>query len=72
MGMSGSVFLGGHCSFLLDPDVQKLLFAPSKSLFPQSCVSTGGSMAGLMVTSSNRAYAVPISDAPRAPAAGHC
>ena len=60
-------FGGGHCSFLLDPDAQKLLFAPSKSLFPQSCVSTGGSMAGLMVTSSNRAYAVPISRCTQSP-----
>ena len=40
----------------------------------QSCVSSGGSMVGLMVTSSNRAYAIPRSAAPRAPApaAGHC
>ena len=33
----------------------------SKSLFPQSCVSSGGSMMGLMVTSSKRAYATPRS-----------
>ena len=32
------------------------LFVPSKSLFPQSCVSSGGSM-GLRMTSSKRAYA---------------
>ena len=46
----------------------------SKSLFPQSCVSSGGSMVGLMATSSKRAYAIPRSAAPRAPApgAGHC
>ena len=30
--------LWGHCSFLLDPDACKVLFLPSKSLFPQSCV----------------------------------
>ena len=36
--------LGGHCSFLLGPGVHKVLFVPSKSLFPQSCVSSGGSM----------------------------
>ena len=40
---------------------------PSKSLFPQSCVSPGSSMVGLVVTSSKRAYAIPRSAAPRAP-----
>ena len=30
-------FLLGHCSFLLGPDIHKVLFVPSKSLFPQSC-----------------------------------
>ena len=64
----------GHCSFLLDPGAHKSLFVPSKSLFPQSCVSSGGSMMGLMVASSKRAYAIPRSAAPRAPApaADHC
>ena len=52
MGKSGSVSCGGHCSFLLGPGAHKVLFVPSKSLFPQSCVSSGGSMVGLMVTSS--------------------
>ena len=28
--------LWGHCFFLLGPDVHKVLFVPSKSLFPQS------------------------------------
>ena len=32
--------LWGHCSFLLGPGVHKILFVPSKSLFPQSCVSS--------------------------------
>ena len=32
--------LWGHCSFLLGSDVYKVLFVPSKSLFPQSCVSS--------------------------------
>ena len=36
--------LWGDCSFLLGPDVHKVLFVPSKSLFPQSCVSSSGSM----------------------------
>ena len=65
--------LGGHCSFLLGPGAHKFLFVPSKSSFPQSCVSSGGSLVGLMATSSKRAYATPRSAAPRAstPAAGH-
>ena len=62
-----------HCSFLLGPDAHKVLFVPSKSLFPQSCVSSGGSMVGLMVTSYKSAYAIPRPAEPRAPApeAGH-
>ena len=59
--------LWGHCSFLLGPGAHKVLFVPSKSLFPQSCVSSGGSMVGLIVTSSKRAYAIPKSAASRAP-----
>ena len=31
-GKSGSVW--GHCSFLLGPGAYKVLFVPSKSLFP--------------------------------------
>ena len=52
----------------------KILFVPSKSLFPQSCVSSDCPMVGLMATSSKRAYATPRSTAPRvpAPAAGYC
>ena len=39
--------LWGHCSFLLSPGAHKdLLFVPSKSLFPQSYVSSGDSMVG--------------------------
>ena len=66
--------LWGHCSFLLGPGAHKVLFVPSKRLFPQSCVSSGGSMVGLIVNSSKRAYTIPRSTAPRAPApaAGHC
>ena len=62
-----------HCSFLLRPDALKVLFVPSKGLFSQSCLSSGGSMVGLKATSSKRAYATPRSAAPRAPApvAGH-
>ena len=66
--------LWGHCFFLLGPSVYKILFVPSKSLFPQSYVSSGSSVVGLMETSSKRAYAIPRSAAPRAPApvAVHC
>ena len=32
--------LWGHCSFLLGPGAHEVLFVPSKSLFPQSCVSS--------------------------------
>ena len=48
-------------------------FALQESI-PQSCISSGGSMVELMVTSSERAYAIPRSAAPRAPApeAVHC
>ena len=53
-----------YCSFLLGPSAQDSV-VPSKSLFCQSCVSSGGSTVGLMVTSSKRAYAIPKSAAPR-------
>ena len=32
--------LWGHCSFLLGPVAHKVLSVPSKSLFPQSCLSS--------------------------------
>ena len=32
--------LRGHCTFLLGPGAHKVLFVPSKSLFPQFCVSS--------------------------------
>ena len=58
--------LWGPCSFLLGPGVHSILFVPSRSLLSQSCVSSGGSVVGLMATSSKRAYAIPRSAAPRA------
>ena len=60
--------LWGDCSFLLGPGVYKVLFVPSRSLFPQSCVSSGSSMVGLMVTCSKKSYAISRSAAPTAPA----
>ena len=73
-GQVWASLLWGHCSFLLGPDAHKFLFVPSQSLSPQSCVSSVASMVGLMATSSKRAYAIPRSTAPRAPApeAVHC
>ena len=63
-GKSGSVSCGvtAPFSWVL---VHKVLFVPSKSLFPQSCVNSG--MVGLMATSSKRAYAIPGSAAPKTP-----
>ena len=55
--------LRGHCSFLLDPSAQGSVFALQESI-PQSGVSSGSSMVGLMVTSM-KAYAIPKSAAPR-------
>ena len=55
--------LWGQCSFLLGPGAYSVLYVPSKSLFPQSCVNSGVSMVGLTVTSSKRAYATPRSTA---------
>ena len=52
--------LWGHCSFLLGPGSHNILFVPSKSLFPQSCVSSVSSTVGLMATSSKRAYAILV------------
>ena len=48
-----------YFSFLLGPGAHKVLFVPSESLFPQSCVSFGGSMVGLMVTSSKSIIPYP-------------
>ena len=57
-------------SLLLSPGswCAHALFVPSKHLFAQSCVSSGSSMMGLLVTSSKRPYAIPRSAAPRAAA----
>ena len=68
--LTGSLGQSLVWSPLLSPgsSAHRVLFVPSQCLFPQSCVSSGGSMVGLMVTSSKRAYAIPRSTAPRAPA----
>ena len=73
-GHVGVSLLLGHCSCLLGPSAHKVLFLPSKSLLPQSCVGSGGSVVGLMATSSKKAYDIPRSAVLRTlvPAAGHC
>ena len=66
-GKSGPVSCG---SLLLSPGswcTQGPVCALQESI-SQSCVSSASSMVGLMVTSSKRAYALPRSAAPRAPA----
>ena len=62
--------LCGHCSFLLGPGAQGSVCALQES-FPQSYVSSGSSMVGLIVTSSKRTYAIPTPRAP-VPVAVHC
>ena len=42
-------------------------FSVLQESISQSCISSGSSMVGLMVTSSKRAYALPRFAAPRAP-----
>ena len=66
--------LWGHCLFLLSPGACKGFVCALQECVSQSCVSSGGSTIGLMVTSSKRAYAIPRSTAPGAPAptAVHC
>ena len=51
--------LVGHYSCLLGPGAHKLLFVPSQSLFPQSWVSSGGSVVELMASTSKRACTMP-------------
>ena len=58
--------LSGHCSFLLGLGAQGSVCALQESI-SQSCVSSCGSIVGLMGTSSKKTYAVPRSAATRAP-----
>ena len=64
--------LWGQRSFLLGPGAQGSVCASQESI-SQSYVSSGSSVAGLMVASSKRACTILKSAAPRAPvpAAGH-
>ena len=69
----GQSFVGSLLLFA-ESWLHKVLFVPSKSLFLQSCVSSGGSVVVLMATFYKRAYARLKSAVPGAPApaAGHC
>ena len=60
------VSLWGYCSFLLCLGAQGSVCALQESI-SQSCVHSGSSMMGLVVTSYKRAYAISKSAAPRAP-----
>ena len=72
MDVSGSVSCGVTAPFFWDLVCTRFCLCPPRICFPQSCISSGGSVVGLMVTSSKRAYAIPRSTAPRVPPAGHC
>ena len=58
--------LWGHGSFLLGSTLHKVLFVPSTSLFPQSCVSPGGCVVRLIATSSKRTLCHTKAPAPAA------
>ena len=55
----GHVWISLLWGSFLGPGALTVLCVPSKSLFPQSCVSFGGSMVGLMVTSSKSIIPYP-------------
>ena len=72
MGKSGSVSCGVTAPFSWVLVHTRFCLCPSRVCFPrvfqECCVSSVSSLVGLMVTSSKRAYAIPRSTAPRAPA----
>ena len=74
MGKSGSVSCGVTAPFSWVLVHTKFCLYPPRVRFPSPVLSSGGSMMGLMATSSKRAYAIPRAAASRAPApaAGHC
>ena len=73
LGKSGSVSCGVTAPFSWVLVHMRFCLYPPRVYFPV-LLSSGSSMVGLMVTSSNRAYAIPRSAAPRAPVpmAAHC
>ena len=52
--------LWDHCSFLSGPGVHKVLFVPSQSLFPQSCLSSGSSVTQVYCTQSTCLCSRPL------------
>ena len=68
MGKTGSVSYWVTAPFSWVLVHTRFCLCPPRVCF-QSCVSSGSSLVGLMVTSSKRAYAIPRSAVPRAPAA---
>ena len=64
-GKSGSVSCGVTAPFSWVLVHTRLCLCPPRICFPKSCVSSGGSIVGLMLTSSQRAYAIPRSTAPK-------
>ena len=67
MGKSGSVSCGVTAPFSWVLVHTKFCLYPPRVRFPSPVLSSGGSMMGLMATSSKRAYAIPRAAAPRAP-----
>ena len=66
MGKSGSASCGVTAPFSWVLVLTRFCLCPPRACFP--CVSSSGSMVGLMATSSKRADAIPRCAAPRAPA----
>ena len=68
MGKSGSVSCLVTASFSWVLVRTSFCLCSPRVCFPQSSVNSGSSMVGLRLTSSKRAYVIPRSTAPRAPA----
>ena len=67
------VWVSLFCFFLIGPGMQNVLFVPSKSLFPQSCVSSGKSMVGQWRPLPRVLMPYPgLLHQNPAPATGHC
>ena len=72
-GKSGSVSCGVTAPFSWVPVCRRFCLCPLRVCFPVLC-KFWQLYVGLIMTSSKKAYAIPTSAAPRAPApaAGHC
>ena len=57
-GQAWISLLWGHCSFFWVLVYTMFCLYPPRVCFPLSCVSSGGSMVRLMLTSSKRVYAI--------------